>query len=254
MRQPYKFIAYFIVTVSVLIELIWVSVKLPEWHGQYIVNTVGEHVVQISPPRSSASGGTGFVVYAPSGSRYTLTNAHICQIAENGVVHAISNNLNRYTNLMVIEISKEYDLCLLSAPFGSGALSLASNLEIGQSVGVLGHPLLEYSTLSKGYVTNFQTISLVIGTNWEKERCDFMEGAYEDISQSPIASFLGIMSVCKKSYEAARTTATIFPGNSGSPTVNVYGNVVGVAFAANTRDNLGLIVPLKNVKNFLEGY
>ena len=54
--------------------------------------------------------------------------------------------------------------------------------------------------------------------------------------------------------DAHSTSAVIYGGNSGSPVVDFFGNVVGVAFAANNSDNYGEIISLHDLKNFIARY
>ncbi len=62
------------------------------------------------------------------------------------------------------------------------------------------------------------------------------------------------MSICLRQLKSILTTLGIYPGNSGSPVVNKYGNLVGVVFAGNNQTNYGYVIPLKQVREFLSIY
>ena len=54
--------------------------------------------------------------------------------------------------------------------------------------------------------------------------------------------------------ERTQTFLSAFGGNSGSPVVNVWGNVVGIIFAASTETNWGILIDLFEIQNFLKKY
>ena len=65
----------------------------------------------------------------------------------------------------------------------------------------------------------------------------------------------GIEFACIRKYRSYSTTAVAYPGNSGSPVVNRYGNVIGVLFAGSSqqeRDNY--VVPLAELKRVLNKF
>jgi V8-like Glu-specific endopeptidase len=59
---------------------------------------------------------------------------------------------------------------------------------------------------------------------------------------------------CIEIFVSSAISSPIYGGNSGSPVVNKWGNVIGVVFAGNrTQVNDAYMVPLSYVKDFLKG-
>jgi S1-C subfamily serine protease len=226
----------------------------PSLHQKYLFHTVGRSVVSVVIPSNHASGGTGFNVKTPSGKVVMLTNRHICQLAENGVLEvSTTQEPERYYRVSVREESRTTDLCITDPAPTSASISLARSVSVGEQIGVLGHPHLEPNTLSLGMVTNKQTITLPFGFNIPEEKCAYYGG--KTLEAPPLAKmFFGIESGCFTDIESYRTTAVVYGGNSGSPAVDVLGRLTGVLFAGNTRSNYGFIVPLEKIKEFLKNY
>lgn len=241
-------IAYLATAVVVAIFLLSIN----DIKEDYLSYTVNPSVLKLTPPTNLFSGGTGFVVRAPSGKRYTLTNAHVCRIATNGILLARGEGDYAMAYISVIEISNTSDLCVLSPVPGIKGLSISSDQGFGDELSVVGHPHLEPTTISHGYITNHQHTMLVISNEASRIECELdMGGKYEDLSDNPFAQALGVAGRCLKIYDSMRTNAVAYPGNSGSPVVNMYGNVVGVLFAGNSADNYGYIVTLNDLNMFL---
>lgn len=196
-------------------------------------------------------GGTGFVIQGKSGKSYIMTNQHICKLANNGVLLAVYKN-KKHVVRQLAEYTKN-DLCVLTVPFGvTGGFKLASSVKLGERVFSLGHPLLEPITVTQGELSSYIVIRLQAGVNVDPEIC--MRDTYEliDLKDDLVALFLGIRNVCIRKLFSNSSTVNILPGNSGSPTVNIWGNVVSVVFAANESGVHSYHVPLQDIKLFLE--
>jgi S1-C subfamily serine protease len=197
------------------------------------------------------SGGTGFLVKAPSGRPYVLTNGHVCSLKdESGRVYVRDAEGTVYYSLL-IEVSKEHDLCLINTPIEGGGFTLAKNSVDGQRMYVLGHPQLEPQTLTKGNLAGVMPVTIATGFNVKVEECS--GPGFELIDPGPLGQIFGIENVCLRTLEANPMTAVILPGNSGSPVIDQVGNIIGVVFAGNEAGTRGYIVPLSYVKKFLEG-
>jgi len=187
-------------------------------HEGYIASRVGDNVLFIKNPVGALHRGsaTGFEVKAPSGKIYTLTNAHVCELQKDGfLLVEEKRHSDRFIPRRVLEIYEDNDLCLVEGMEGYSGLTLADDITVGQSAWEIGYPLGQELNISKGCIKGFNTVL--------------------------------------KQY-AAQTDVPTFPGNSGSPLVNMYGNVIGVVFASNPRTAWGSAVPLEMVKQFLKAY
>ena len=100
------------------------------------------------------SGGTGFLVVAPSGRVFMVSNAHVCRLAENGSVLAFNQARSTMSALTVIKTDPGVDLCLLSPVRGADAFRLGVSPDPGQVVTIIGHPLLGNLLVSRGLITS----------------------------------------------------------------------------------------------------
>jgi hypothetical protein len=123
-------------------------------------------------------------------------------------------------------------------------LSVAGSVGIGEQIGLVGHPQLMPLTLSRGELVGYASIFVLVDMAPCKPNAAPM---YQSVP-TPFGR------VCVMQVEAGLTNVIALSGNSGSPMVNIFGNLVGVLFAASSDSNWGNIVPLKEVKEFLKEY
>lgn len=233
--------ARLIQAVAILALLAFMMVKAPQYHANYIRSKVGSQVYMITN-ESGNSGGTGFEVRAKSGKVYTVTNSHVCGLQdENGIVWASSATMRKIP-LHVIEKSNTTDLCILTAVGSARGLELADSVDIGEQIGLVGHPSLMPITLSKGELIGYAQVKVLAAeTTCEKE-----VGMYHTVESNwgP---------VCLEVIQAGLTNVPSLGGNSGSPVVNIKGDVVAVLFAG-SEANWGVVVSLADIKEFLAAY
>jgi len=198
-------------------------------------------------------GGTGFVVAGKSGKIYILTNRHICKSTELGMLQAIYRN-----DTYIVKIIKRYefnDLCLVEAPStATSGLKVASNVAMGERAYAVGHPLLEGITVTQGELSTYTIIEMPLGQSVDPKTCTGFGMRLIDLSDNPFAVAFGITNICVQSYTCNSSTISIQPGNSGSPVLNIYGHVIGVAFASNEAGSHSYIVPRTDVEDFLNDY
>jgi hypothetical protein len=197
------------------------------------------------------SGGTGFYVRTPSGAVKILTNNHVCRLAaeDKGLIASTETDVE----VVYVESTYEFnDLCLLSAPANASPIKLASSVRNTENIYILGHPLLEPKTLTRGQMSGNMEIHVLQG--YDTPNCE--GSTYKKIPIEESGDFVGMLMgakyACVRSTMANISTANILPGNSGSPVLNAFGHVVGVAFASAPGSGRSMLVPLEDVVDFLK--
>jgi serine protease Do len=221
-----------------IVALLFISSVLgPEIHESYLVQVKGRSVVKLGNPKKGS--GTGFQIEY-GGKQFILTNRHVCDLG-NRFLHA-----QTYKGQAIVEVikkSKKYDLCIVSEIEGLPSLSLSEGRSIQQKVYTIGHPLGLGKTIVDGRIIERINVTVQVDCNLD----------LENKRMEKVNSFFGPLEICVADYLSLRLSNVTFPGNSGSPVLNIIGNVVGVIFAGtNGIENLGYMVPLYQVKDFLE--
>jgi S1-C subfamily serine protease len=273
-HQPQLKSAMNVVTSTLCIGLLmFTAARLPQTHTLFLRYTVGSKVYKIQA-ELRGGGGTGFQVKAPSGTNYVMTNSHVCQAVEaydapeNKGTALLVDDYGNWVRRRIVAVSDQSDLCLIEGAPGVEGLSLGSEPGLGETMTVVGHPHLKPITLSSGDITgredvtmldyvmsvdNNPAIAAMVKTNPDG-KCNMPKNQI-DIIPIPSEYGGGTVKTCSIVTAGAYSTSiVIYPGNSGSPMVDWYGNVVGVAFAADSSDNYGVVVSLDDIQNFISRY
>ena len=175
-----------------LMLLMSLIIKLPEMHYNYIRGSVGNKVVKITN-LVGTSGGTGSHVIAPSGRTYILTNSHVCShVQENGIVQVTDASGNTLPRRVLLDASFT-DLCVVEGMPGQTGLSLGSAPEIGDIVGVVGHPKLMPTTMTRGEIfaeTEIEVLDHVM-TEDAADKCNLPKNKIETVD-----TWFGQVKVC----------------------------------------------------------
>jgi len=219
----------------------WGVLMAPQFHANYLRSKVGAQVVYILDAAGS-SGGTGFAVQTPSHKVVIVTNRHVCGVANNFGILFVKKETGPAFPMQIIKRSDNSDLCAITPLKDMSGLKLAHNVEIGQDLAILGHPLLLPLNLSLGQLMGYDKVEVLVN----KGRCKVNKGMFKTVP----APF-GL--ACIQFANSGITNVVALPGNSGSPVVDFYGHVVGVNYATNMAANWAIIVPLEAVRDFLKG-
>lgn len=222
-----------------------------------MVREKGPSVFVLTPTDNPDSGGTGFLIEAPSGAAYTITNAHVCRASTNGKMHAIiPERPDKHVTVAILDVSEDTDLCILTPVVATGRkpMRVAEAFEeLNTNVYAIGHPYLKPNTFTSGITQGAQTIQVLdhIMTNSGPEsKCEGKRYSVKEV----FSFFRGMVKLCIVTTDAIETSLIIHPGNSGSPVFNLAGEVVGVAFASDNTDHHGFYIPLADLQEFLSVY
>jgi S1-C subfamily serine protease len=221
--------------------------KTPVITDKQFFDRVASSVVMLTNPEGD-NGGTGFQVAAPSGKRYIMTNEHICSIASPGTTLKARTEAGKIHTVAIVKISPQADLCLMDGIEGLPALEMGNEAYAGMYAMVVGHPRLQPTTIEAGILMGLEPVTTA-EIMQPGDKCN--RYGEEPYTQNGI---FGATNYCLRTLMSQQSNIHIYPGNSGSPVVNLKGQVIGVAYAANTDDFWGALVPLMEVHNFLVGY
>lgn len=207
-----------------------ISLEAPYLHRQYIRNIAEKSVVQIYGQEGT---GSGSHVRLETGEVVILTNKHICQMT--GPLMVKSEDQPLPIARKIIKISDKHDLCAIEAIPGEEAIHIGSAPKIGDELYVLGHP--------RG-----DALNVSVGEYFDNKEIDMSE---EPQADGTCAEGKPVI-FCVYKRNTIQFSNPSYPGNSGSPIVNKYGNLVGVLFAGDRSvENMGFGVPLTYVSEFL---
>lgn len=218
----------------------------------YLYEYKGSSVVKLTMTYEGRSGGTGFQIKAPSGKQYTLTNAHICRIGDSLIAHA-QNGVKK--KIRVIKIYDKHDLCIMEPVAGLRSLKIADNIELHERVWLIGHPALRDLTLESGHFVGNANIRIITEckTKPNQKEIDRLMKKRNPTIKDIIKLFQLMANLCTKRMTSQHINNISYGGNSGSPVVNKWGNVVGVLYAGRRDQNTAShTVPIKEIHKFLK--
>ena len=236
----------------VMVPLGFLMLKASYIHTEFLRYHVGTRTFMLLrnvPVGDQSGGGTGFLVKAPSGKTFMITNDHVCVGTTGGIMHA-SNDYTTY-DAQIIERSQKTDLCVLTAPSDySDGLSFASEIYRGEQVRAVGYPKLMPLTMSNvgdiiytGETTFSDKVSAP--AQFSPAKCDIANPKYSIFRDGNNIETCNIYIP-----EAMWMNILVRHGSSGSPIVNFYGNVAGIV-AAKDESDWGVGLPFYEIKDFL---
>lgn len=188
----------------------------------------------------SRGSGTGFILQTSTG-KVTITNNHVCNISTSGRIR-ISNRFDSRI-VRILAKSADKDLCLLEA-FDAPAVRVAKRAPaLLEELTIGGHPLGKTFHTRSGIYYGEQEWKIAFPAP-ESGACDNGNELVESM----------FYRLCVQTMQLGILSAPTYPGNSGSPVVNAGGELVGVINSADSRDNEGGFIPLRDLKGFIDAY
>lgn len=235
--------------------------KTPDIHRLFLNLKVGSKVYMIKATPNSG-GGTGWAVKAPSGTSYIITNSHVCdylqQVDPSNTALVVGEN--ETMRRRIIENSDFTDLCLIEGLPGVEGLSIGSEPALQETLYAVGHPRLRPLTITEGSVVGREDAQILYGvievdgqSTGFTNKCDLPKQSIVDLDVDGLFGPMHVKLCITTTKGAYLSGITIYPGSSGSPVVDDWGRVVGVAFAADST-NWAAIVSRSDLLKFINNY
>lgn len=186
--------------------------------------------------------GSGAIVKAKSGTKFALTNWHVCIPARvDGRVPVTYDNGRTFMGAIKAEDAKA-DLCLVTitdqdVPF----LSIARDYRRGETVYTRGYP--------RGVLTEAEGVEIGRATYTYTFPIDELGECLPHMTKRYGIS--GRLAGCETQFKNGITNVYAQPGSSGSPVVNGRGELIGVMESYHPKQGGGM-VPYEAVREFLE--
>ncbi len=188
--------------------------------------------------------GSGSIIKAPSGTKYVLSNWHVCYTAARGlaVIPYFAADGSSIDGGVVIS-DPTYDLCLLTVPQGYPALAVAPV-----------SPIKGQTLYSRGYPGHYLKETQGEWKWRELEEMDMSDEFKRGECPKPFSHTS--RGTCTMTYDYGVTSLYSEPGSSGSPVVNSAGQLVGViqSYEGEATPRSAGVLLLSNIKAFLKGH
>jgi S1-C subfamily serine protease len=225
-----------------------VGVYQPQIHNDYLRTAVGDSVVKVMV--SERGGGSGFAVRAASGKEYFATNKHVCEGALDKGWVKIKSDSGLSAWKRIVYIDNKHDICLVEGDRRFSPLKLGDKPSRGEYHYIVGHPGLRPLTVSQGEFVGMETIELLDNVK-TREQC---QGKVVELNPFEAVMF-GSDFACIRAYVSYQSSAVAYGGNSGSPVVNKYGNVIGILYAGpRDQEHVSYIVPINELRRVLSKF
>lgn len=255
-----RILLYLQIFFSFCILILVAASRSEEYHDRWVNRKVGAKTYMITDG-VGGGGGTGFSIAGKSGKPLIVTNDHICDGVKSGSL-TVTDRSGKVTTRKILFRSDYTDLCLLEGSSEDSTLYLSEvKPEVNDQVLVVGHPRLRPLSNAKGDVVAIN--DSVDFTEKNDKVCDKPKN-YKETKKpgNPINNLFEILNgeavsdfICHiQINNVVMTTVVIYGGNSGSPVVNWWGDVVGIVFATDTSTNFGYFIPAEEIAFLLEKY